>query len=501
MGFAGVIALLVALAVVGVGRMARVAESIDLILGDRYAKVALAHALENAVNQQGRALRTALIAVDIAIVKEETAKIGAADEQIAKTIEVLRAGISGVNDATSLDTLVRTRAAYQERQSELLKLVESQSIDEGASFLVKDLLPVQNAYLAAIDTFTRSQVEGMQNFGARAQATASSAKTLLIVLASAATTLAVGVAFALTRSITVPISQAVTLAETVASGDLRSRLEVNRSDETGLLLAALERMNVGLAEIVVQVRLSSDSVATGSAQIAAGNADLSQRTEQQASNLQRTTSSMEQIAKRARLAAETARTAAASAAAASETAAEGGRVVRQLVETMNQISVSSRRISEITAVIDEIVFQTSILASNAATQAARAGESGRGFGVVATEVRALAQRAGMAAKEIRSLIGDSTVKVDAGSKLVANAAATIDNVVRRVDHVSKLIGEIDSATQEQADSIADVGAAVAQIDQGTQQNAALVEESAAAATSLNQQAVRLTGVVGAFKLP
>jgi methyl-accepting chemotaxis protein len=198
--------------------------------------------------------------------------------------------------------------------------------------------------------------------------------------------------------------------------------------------------------------------------------------------------------------ADTARTASQMAGSARDVATQGGEVVARVVQTMGDISAASQRIADITGVIDGIAFQTNLLALNAAVEAARAGEQGRGFAVVAGEVRNLAQRSAQAAKEIKSLIGDSTQKVEAGSKLVADAGTTMNDIVSRVRRVDDLLGEITSATTEQTQGIAQVSGAVNQLDQVTQQNAALVEESAAAADSLSQQAQRLVDAVAVFRL-
>ena len=319
-------------------------------------------------------------------------------------------------------------------------------------------------------------------------------------LSAAVLALATAVGLSLIRSITGGIAVAVKVAQTVAAGDLGSTIVVDRGDEIGTLLGALRAMNTSLVAIVGDVRNASESIATGSAQIANGNADLSQRTEEQASNLQQTAASMEELTATVQHNAETARRASDLAEGASKVAARGGEVVGQVVATMDGITDSSKRISDIIGVIDGIAFQTNILALNAAVEAARAGEQGRGFAVVASEVRSLAQRSATAAKEIKVLIGESVGKVENGTRLVADAGRTMGDIVDQVRRVSQLITEISDASGEQSTGIGQIGDAVAQLDQVTQQNAALVEESAAAAESLRVQADSLARTVAAFRL-
>lgn len=303
-----------------------------------------------------------------------------------------------------------------------------------------------------------------------------------------------------TRSIVRPLAESVVIAEAVAHGDLTSDIHVEGKDEPAELLLSLKHMNDRLVEVVTQVRNSSDSIATGSAEIATGNADLSQRTEAQASNLQQTAASMEQLTSTVKTNADTAQQANRLATDASHAAEKGGEVVGQVVKTMQEISAASNKISDIIGTIDGIAFQTNILALNAAVEAARAGEQGRGFAVVASEVRSLAQRSAEAAKEIKSLIGGSVEKVEAGTQLVDEAGHSMIEIVEQVKRVGLLINEISNASHEQSSGIAQVGDAVNQLDQVTQQNAALVEESAAAAASLRSQAAALAEVVATFKL-
>lgn len=307
-------------------------------------------------------------------------------------------------------------------------------------------------------------------------------------------------AWILIRSITAPLKEALAVAEAVAAGDLTGPIVVRSKDETGLLLGALQRMQISLALSVNSVRLSADSVDNASAEIARGNQDLSARTESQASALEETAASMEQLNSQVKHNAENARHANQLAESASSMAALGGQVVGRMVETMKAINDSSRKISEIISVIDELAFQTNILALNAAVEAARAGGQGKGFAVVAGEVRSLAGRSAEAAKQIKILIKTSVARVEQGSTLVDEAGTTMTEVVHSIRRVSDLMADISSASSEQAAGVAQVGEAVAQMDQATQENAALVEEMAAAAVSLKSRAGDLVTTVSIFKL-
>ena len=325
-------------------------------------------------------------------------------------------------------------------------------------------------------------------------------RNLTVALGAAAILIGAIFAFLITRSITGPIREAVRVAETVSAGDLTSNIVVSSTDETGKLMAALKAMNDSLVGIVGQVRSGTDTIGTASSEIAGGNLDLSSRTEEQASSLEETASSMEELTSTVKFNADNARQANQLAIAASQVATQGGAVVSEVVATMGSINDSSRKIVDIISVIDGIAFQTNILALNAAVEAARAGEQGRGFAVVASEVRNLAQRFAAAAKEIKTLIGDSVEKVDAGSRLVDQAGKTMSEVVASISRVTSIMNEITTASDEQRDGIEQVNRAITQMDAVTQQNAALVEQAAAAAASMQDQAARLSEVVGVFKL-
>ncbi|AOS81640.1 methyl-accepting chemotaxis protein [Hydrogenophaga intermedia] len=312
--------------------------------------------------------------------------------------------------------------------------------------------------------------------------------------------LGVGLFVLIRRNVSAPLRELTNAVTTVSQGDLTQAFHTTRRDELGTLVVEVEAMRQRFLDMMRQLRSAADSINTASQEIATGNQDLSSRTEQTASNLQQTAASMEQLTGTVRQSADSARQANQLAATAAEVAARGGSVVSQVVTTMDEINSSSRKINDIIGVIDGIAFQTNILALNAAVEAARAGEQGRGFAVVAGEVRNLAQRSAEAAKEIKGLIGASVERVDAGSRLVADAGQTMSEIVGSVQRVSDIIGEITAASGEQSEGIGQVNVAVSQLDQMTQQNAALVEQSAAAAQSLKEQADRLAQVVQVFRI-
>jgi methyl-accepting chemotaxis protein len=320
--------------------------------------------------------------------------------------------------------------------------------------------------------------------------------------AALAVVLAVGLplAWVITRRITLPLQHTVRVVERVAAGDLSGSVTAQGEDETARVLRGIAQMQRSLVTMVGQLREGIQQVSVASVQIAQGNGDLSARTEQQAANLQQTAASMEELTGTVRSSAEHARQASVRALEATQAAERGGSAVTGVVQTMDGIEAASRRIGDITGVIDGIAFQTNILALNAAVEAARAGEQGRGFAVVASEVRVLAQRSAEAARQIKALIGDSVAQVEAGSEQVRGAGQTIEAVVEQVRAVNALIVQIAAAAGEQSQGIAQVGTSVSELDRATQQNAALVEETAAAAESLRQQSERLAAAAAVFRL-
>ncbi|HEX2543961.1 MAG TPA: methyl-accepting chemotaxis protein [Ramlibacter sp.] len=356
--------------------------------------------------------------------------------------------------------------------------------------IVKPLDAVVPAFRAAVARETGALEAGARRFR---DLTAASALAVLLVILALATLVG--------RSVMSGVGTAMAVAEALARGDLTQEPRERSHDELGQLLSALDGTVVRLRGTIAEVRRGTSAMATSANEVAAGSTDLSQRTEEQASSLAQTASSMEELTTTVQRSAENAARVREVATEAAEVAARGGEVIAQVVSTMNAINGSSRRIMDITGVIDGIAFQTNILALNAAVEAARAGEHGRGFAVVAAEVRILAQRSAASAKEIKQLIDASVHQVQDGTRLVDVAGTTMSQIVSSVHRANDIVGEMAAATRAQAGGLDEVNRAVGQMDHVTQQNAALVEEASAAAESLKQQAQELVRAVAVFRLP
>jgi methyl-accepting chemotaxis protein len=425
----------------------------------------------------------------------------AVSAQVSKVQEELEGLVTSEKGKANLKAVAEQRKVYSALRTEMYKRKAEQGLnDELKAAVTGKLVPELNKYLASIGDVVAYQDGLFQAANTRIDEVYADSRKFLITLGLFALMCGIGLGLWLTRSITRPLARAVTLAQQVASGDLTADIRVTSTDEVGVLLSALKDMNTSLLKTVSEVRSGTDTIVTASQQIAAGNLDLSARTEQQASSLEETASSMEELTSTVRQNADNARQANTLAQNASGIATRGGAVVSQVVETMASINASSKKIAEILAVFDGIAVQGNILALNAAVEAARAGEQGRGFAVVASEVRNLAQRSAAAAKEIRGLITDSVGKVETGGQLVAQAGATMQEIVQGITRVTDIMAEIASASAEQTLGIEQVNAAITQMDDVTQQNAALVEEAAAAATSLEDQAAGLAQLVSIFKI-
>ena len=362
-------------------------------------------------------------------------------------------------------------------------------------------LPASQALLQALDGLSQAQRQAIDVAALRVAELSRWARLSLLAFGGLSLVLGTLLALWLVRSITRPIALARTTANRVAGLDLRHDIAGHTRDETGYLLSSIATMQSELRALVHQVGASVQGVSTASVEIANGNADLSQRTNDTASRLQQTTAALEQVTRKVQHSADTAQRTEALAAQAASVALQGSSVVTQVLSTMQAISHSAHQIADITSVIDAIAFQTNLLALNAAVEAAHAGERGRGFSVVASEVRSLANRCAQAARQIKTLIDASTQQVSAGAGLAGQAVLTMEQVESAIHQTSEAMAEIKAASRAQNQDIVRIHTTMSHLEQMTQQNAALVEQSACAADSLMGQAHDLSALMGRFLLP
>jgi methyl-accepting chemotaxis protein len=500
LGFATILCLMVLLALCAFSSLSKLSQNIDVILNDNVRKLSIAQDMNDELHIITRVIRNMVILSDKDAIKAEREKLAKARtgyNALRETLEKLPKSSTAV---AQLDTINQFQRIARPLNDKMVELASEDRDAEAMDFLLKQAGPATEQWQQALSQYVERQKERSREQSAAAAKTYKETLALLGAIAGVALVLGGVVAWLITRSITRPLHEAITIAQTVANGDLTQRITVRSRDETGQLIQALKAMNESLVKIVDEVRAGTDTIATASGQIAAGNHDLSSRTEEQASSLEETASSMEELTSTVKQNSDNARQANQLAMKASEVAGKGGMVVSQVVGTMESINQASNKIVDIISVIDGIAFQTNILALNAAVEAARAGEQGRGFAVVAAEVRTLAQRSAGAAKEIKALIDTSVEKVNGGTALVNQAGATMDDIVHSIRQVTDIMGDIAAASQEQTAGIEQINQAITQMDQVTQQNAALVEEAAAASEAMQEQAGNLSRLVSVFKL-
>ncbi len=500
LGFGVVLALLLIVVVVCLIKLAAVNDSLRNVVDVNNVKLDAATDMRDAQRRIAIAVRNIILVSDEKSKAEQEKKAIAARGDYDKAAALLDRMIK-LDEGKAI--LARIHAAHDlamPMMDKSRRLGLENKAAEATQVLIEEVTPVARQWQDALSDMLDHQADLNHKSAQLAQQDYGHAQFMLACLGVIAIFLGVLIGWASTSSITRPLNTAVKIAQRVAGGDLNSQIEVNSTDETGLLMQALKEMNDALRKIVGQVRSGTDAMAMASGEIARGNLDLSSRTEQQASALEETASSMEEMTTTVKQNANNSHQANALAGTASQVAVRGGSMVAQVVETMGAINDSSRKIVDIISVIDGIAFQTNILALNAAVEAARAGEQGRGFAVVASEVRNLAQRSAAAAKEIKTLIGDSVEKVASGAKLVAQTGSTMDEIVASVQRVTDIMVEITAASREQEAGIEQINQAISEMDTVTQQNAALVEEAAAAAESLQEQSAGLAQVVSIFKI-
>jgi methyl-accepting chemotaxis protein len=506
LGFALVLVLLVMVTVLGILRMAQIQNRLDHVVSVNNVVTRLVVDMRNNVSERVTSLRTLTLMTDpsdmepeLKRFKEQTGKYEALQQKLA---EKFSAEASSEEKAL-LGRIKEAESTAMPAIAKASELYLANNAMEATRVMVKEIRPAQKKWLEALDQL--GSLEDKQNAQSQADAEAAfaSARNFMLMLLVLAVALGVAAATVITRGLLKQLGgepgYTAKIAGSIAEGDLSIAIDTKSSDR-GSLLTEMKQMRNSLVDIVSQVRRGTHTITTASREIAAGNVDLSSRTELQASSLEKTASAMEQLTSTVKQNADNAREANQLAATASDVARKGGEVVSQVVGTMGEINSSAGKIADIIGVIDGIAFQTNILALNAAVEAARAGEQGRGFAVVASEVRNLAQRSAAAAKEIKTLIGDSVEKIGRGSKLVGQAGVTMEEVVDSVKRVTDIMSDIAAASAEQSAGIEQVNLSIIEMDGMTQQNAALVEQAAAAFQSLQDQAAELQRVVSIFKL-
>jgi methyl-accepting chemotaxis protein len=506
LGFALVLVLLVAVTAVGILRMAQIQDRLDHVVGVNNVVTRLVIDMRNNVSERVTSLRTLTLMTnaddmepELNKFKDQTRKY----DDIQAKLEKKFAAESSQQEKTLLAQVKDAEGVAMPAISKASELYLANKAEDATRVMIKEIRPAQKKWMEALDQL--STLEDKLNTQAQtdAEAAFANARNFMLVMLALAVAMGVVAAWVISRSLLKQLGAepdyTARIAASIAHGDLSIAIHTDESDR-GSLLVEMKEMRNSLVNIVAQVRRGTETIGTASREIAAGNLDLSSRTELQASSLEKTASAMEELTSTVKQNAENAREANTLAASASDVARKGGDVVSQVVGTMGEINSSANKIADIIGVIDGIAFQTNILALNAAVEAARAGEQGRGFAVVASEVRNLAQRSAAAAKEIKTLIGDSVEKVERGSKLVGQAGVTMEEVVASVKRVTDIMSEIANASAEQSAGIEQVNVSIIDMDSMTQQNASLVEEAAAAAQSLQDQASELARVVSIFKL-
>lgn len=500
MTFLIVVTIMVAIISIAVSVLAKLNHDTSIISKERWPAIEIAQSNYSEANNISLAIRNTMLVYDAAVQKKELDSITSSRELIQKNNQALQNIVTDTQSKTLLANTLALQNKFMEQQDKVLEYIEMTMMDDAKKYLTDDVMPDFIAYRNALAQLVSYQARLLEAASEEAQSSYLFTRNLIIGIGGIGLLLVGAIGLFMTRSITVPMQRAANIAEIVAQGDFTSEIQSGSKDETGRLLSALQFMNISLHQTVDSVRQGANAMTASSQEVANGMRDLSERTDQQATALQTSATSIEQLTTMVKNNADSAQEVNALAISAAGIATEGGNAVAQVVNTMDTISASAKKIVDIISVIDGIAFQTNILALNAAVEAARAGEEGRGFAVVASEVRTLAQRSASAAKEIKALIDTSVENVDYGSKLVNQAGGTMREVVASIQRVADIIGEITVASREQSIGIEQINSAIADMDSATQQNATLVHQVSVAAQALQQQAGYLGQSVSVFKL-
>ncbi len=499
-GFGIILAILMAVTVGGMLLSKSSRSDLVQVIDAAQAKTLLAADMKALALEQSAVLRNIGLHSEIKAMQAEEDRARSLGKSLDDAREKMSRFVRTPEEKAILDELNKLDKDVEGPVRQAIGLSTSFRNDEAAKILIGEMDPIVQKMLMVLGRLVELQKSANKVEVAQAIQSGDQQALVIYVVEGVVLLIAATLAVWMTRSITTPIGESVEITRRVAAGDLTSRNLISGRDETAELLIALKDMNESLGTMVSAIRNGASAIAISAGEVATGNQQLQARTEDQASSLEETASTLEQFTATVRQNADNARQASGLAANASEAALRGGESVAKVVQTMQEVAASSKRITDIINVIDGIAFQTNILALNAAVEAARAGEQGRGFAVVASEVRSLAQRSAASAKEIRGLIADSVDRVEVSTKLVEDAGHIIGQLVESVQKVAAIMPEIASASHEQSAGIDQINKAVTQMDTAIQMNASIVEQAAAAAASMANEASNLTQAVSQFRL-